>query len=351
MSKTTEKQHYVPQFYLEKFTHNGKQLFVYDKVLKKSFPSSKADVAQQRYFYDFPPVDKQRLEVSLYKHAATNAFIKSNFDKIREVLLDDQMVEHSLSNMEGLFAQSLRSILHRIDIRKLRNVFRQDLKMDLAFFMAIQIMRTKEFRDTQAEIMEAATYDLLKTEYPKDANNYEVRIDPKTMAFDHADIMFDPELQITIMDILTQHIWMVGINNTKFPFYTSDAPIVKITHKEDPQGKISYAGLGAEGIQIAFPLSPHYILLLYDRNYHRKQHANENKLITLNERLVKRYNCYQVAQSNRQVFCPSSSFELIEEMLIDSPEIFSEKKTRVEIDSDDSFMHFRSTLGNWKPKY
>ncbi len=46
-----KKQHYVQQSYLRRFSHDETRIFVYDKVLRKSFPNAMLDVAQESHFY------------------------------------------------------------------------------------------------------------------------------------------------------------------------------------------------------------------------------------------------------------------------------------------------------------
>jgi hypothetical protein len=50
----TKKQHYVPQFYLKRFADARKRIYVFDKLTKRSFLASVTDIANERYFYDFP---------------------------------------------------------------------------------------------------------------------------------------------------------------------------------------------------------------------------------------------------------------------------------------------------------
>ena len=55
MSQIVKKQHYVPQCYLRSFAVQ-EQLFVLDKIKKSVYPAKVKDVAQDRYFNDFPDV-------------------------------------------------------------------------------------------------------------------------------------------------------------------------------------------------------------------------------------------------------------------------------------------------------
>jgi hypothetical protein len=55
-----KKQHYVPRFYLRRFTQDGSRLYVYDKFTGRSFPPRVEDVASENCFYD-PTVASQKV--------------------------------------------------------------------------------------------------------------------------------------------------------------------------------------------------------------------------------------------------------------------------------------------------
>ena len=49
-----KQQHFVPQCYLKNFANEEHRLFVWDKIKKASYPSHVKNIAQERYFNDFP---------------------------------------------------------------------------------------------------------------------------------------------------------------------------------------------------------------------------------------------------------------------------------------------------------
>ena len=53
VKREKKKQHYVPQFYLKRFSTDGHSVFVFDKFTQKVFRTNIANVASGRYFYDF----------------------------------------------------------------------------------------------------------------------------------------------------------------------------------------------------------------------------------------------------------------------------------------------------------
>ena len=94
MSKT-KKEHYVPQSYLRRFSSDGKQIHVYDKILKRSFTSGIRDVAQESHFYDIP---------------------RESFPTELKVSEEDlQAVEKAFNKIEGLFSQTVEEVLSLTD--------------------------------------------------------------------------------------------------------------------------------------------------------------------------------------------------------------------------------------------
>src|SRR5438105_3087424 len=88
----TKRQHYVPQFYLRRFSQDGKRIHVYDKILRKTFPDGIRNVAQESYFNDV----------------------------LKEVILPDektvsecdlQIIEHALSRIEDMFSKTVEDML------------------------------------------------------------------------------------------------------------------------------------------------------------------------------------------------------------------------------------------------
>jgi hypothetical protein len=142
--------------------------------------------------------------------------------------------------------------------------------------------------------------------------------------------MFDRKQWNALGRILLDHAWIIGVNKTSTPLYTSDNPVVKWGHFKSPI--LSYDGFASPGIEIAFPLTPNFILLIFDRGVFPEMAARlDNKVSQLNEENVTYYNSLQVLQSFRQVYCSTRNFDLAEEMCADDPQISDLTKRRVEV--------------------
>jgi len=297
-----KKQHYVPQFYLRRFAIDDK-LFLFDKFTQKVVPTNVRDAGSGSYFYDLP----QKL-------------MPPEADEI-----DEQIVEKALGEMESVFAVALDKSLATVERKRRIN---QKQKPAMAFFMALQFLRTPEQRQSGIELEEALANVLLKF-HPDltDADReYRVKFNEEYAAFSHAQFMMDPKVWEEFTGILLRHIWIIGVNNTAQPLYTSDNPIVRQPHKQHPH--MSYSGLASEGIEIDFPLSPRYILLIYERTAFSRYLRLENKCIPISADNVTYFNAAQISQSYRQIYAPSDSFDLVREVCGEHPEWCSPHKRR-----------------------
>lgn len=299
-----KNQHYVPQFYLRGFSSDGCNLFVFDKFKLKSFKTNIKNVACEKGFYDFP-IDQSDI------HG-----------------IDEQIIEKSLGDFENEFAGSLDHLLHQLGKkRRRRSILPVNQKKALALFISIQFLRTRELRSETEEMMEKLDTELLKRSLGKDAEDYSVEINQDWLPIFQAGLMFDPRLLEASVQILTNHIWFVGVNTTDQPFFTSDHPTVKRAHISDPL--VSYSGLASKGIEIVFPLSPKYVLVLCERTAFREFEKLENKIVPMNSENVAYYNSLQINQCYRQILSSSENFDLVREIHKLNPDAFSPKRTRI----------------------
>lgn len=261
MSKV-KKGHHVPESYLKRFTHNGSQLFVFDKFTKRPFPANINDIATERYFYDIP-----------------TEFVTG---KVKQ-----QITEEILSDIETSFSNVSHGIIEAI---KNNGSITANQKEAMSYFLTVQILRTRKFR-----------------------NLLQVVLNEKMAKLKQAELMFNPANHNPIIKKLKNHIWIIGINKTTQPFYTSDNPIVRRAHKTHPIR--SFTGFGSQGIEVAFPLSSRCIILMFEKTFFKKFVDLDCKSIPIfTENAVKAYNELQVLQSHRQIYCMTSEFALAEQI-------------------------------------
>jgi Protein of unknown function (DUF4238) len=115
-----------------------------------------------------------------------------------------------------------------------------------------------------------------------------------------------------VMTILFEHIWIVGENNTSQPLLTSDDPVVRHSHAKPYAG----SGFASPGIEILFPLSSRFILVLLDRaHFKRSDYLTDGIVHQLFPEQVLHYNVSQVRDSYPQVFCQQDRFDQAREYI------------------------------------
>ena len=346
MEKPKKNQHYVPQSYLKNFilnpNKNEKQIFVFDKVTQRKFTNSIKNIAYEKYFYDFPEILVSPGE-------------------------DPQKVENLFSELEGRQHKLLKHIQKKIDFFRMnliqilisKKVLNQSQKIDLSYVVAFQLFRTKEFRNFLLEMREVNKpfFDkLIKqeineiiTQFPAEYSitlNEESASEIKSMLFErtddklsfmykeglsaiHSNFMFSSYEQAS--QIIRKHIYLIGINDTNKPFFTSDHPVVQYPH-------LGLNGINSPGIEIAFPINSKAILIMKEKSHFYKFAKLDGNFFPLTLNDVDFYNQLQVYGSNRFVFCSEDRFDLVEEICKNNPDVCSSNKTRIqlkEIPTDD----------------
>jgi hypothetical protein len=134
-------------------------------------------------------------------------------------------------------------------------------------------------------------------------------------SLEQAKFMLDPVLLTRSYLALIEHIWIVGINKTKQPLYTSDTPVVGRPHQS------TLAGFDSEGIEICFPLTPKCVLNLLERNHFGNLKRLDGKVRPLNAEQVRYFNHMQVTYSNRQIYSITDDFSHAKDLLDKHPEL------------------------------
>jgi hypothetical protein len=310
-------QHYVPQAYLKRFADGEERMWVFDKYTKKSFHSHVRNVASETYFYDIPA------ELAAIAPPGLN--------------IDVKYVEKWFSKIEGDFNTAVQSLIDHLEQTAGSEdpVFTTvDQRDFLAFCIAQQAVRTKEFRLWTSELEEKGEQAIINMVAKMRGIAERVERQPQSDAekqLRHIQMLLDPETARGIYECLAGHIWFIGVNNTNQLLYTSDSPIVRIEHKKQPN--FSHMGYCSPGVEIALPISSKYILVICEREFHKQLQVVDGKQRNLNPNNVATYNRLQVLQSNRQVYCATQSFDLAEEVCAAHLEACTPDKDRVQVNT------------------
>lgn len=324
MSKV-KNQHQVPQVYLRRFANARGNMYAFDKVTRRSYECTVRDAASETYFYDFSEAVMQHVRA----YAATVPESELPADE-RQRLLDPQLVEKDLSQMEGSFAAALTDVDQSLDAT---GCITQPQKAQLAYFIMRQMLRGRDFRDLQLEaankLGDALAQILVAQQYgPSEVGKVRVSVDERYVAAMHARMLYDEQFNRTIMDVLQKRIWIIGVNDTGQPLYTSDCPVIWRSHE-----KQETYGVASPGVEVMFPLSPRYAISMFDRDKNPALIRADCKSIPLEPDHVLYYNSGQVIRSYRHVYSSTAQFELAADVCAHHPEVCDPKRERVQVAS------------------
>lgn len=330
----TKKEHYVPRCYLKNFATFEQRIDLFDKwKLEVRRNQVIMNVAMENKFYDLDllgllgKMDTQVFEKSksdLMKIVGTDCW-----EDVKKIIGNEKYIEKEhFSNLEDIYTPLLESIIKKSyngnswTIRNCSSMSESE-KVLLSFFAGVQIIRTKRFRDTLGDMIAGAAQTLAykaqmhdEDALPKEA--FEVRANPEFVKLHHSALMLDPEVVLHFAEVLLNHVWVMCVNKTSIPFYTSDDPVVKIPHKKDEFR--SYSGFASEAIEIAFPISPSLLLCMYDRKTYGHLFTDRQYYEITDPEEVIFYNWYQIHNSYRYVFSNNTDFSEAKKYCQDHPE-------------------------------
>lgn len=325
----TKKEHYVPRFYLKKFCDVDNKIWVFDKRSQNKRKQRVSEIAMENYFYD---LDLDRVTIDAKKEKEfqnlSNEFLEKgifdNFDQMKESLKKYVEKDYFLK-VEPLFSKLLNDISEKANGANrwyIQNCYAFSIKEKeiLSVMFAIQLMRTKTMREEYKDGIEKLTSQLFN-KFIKDSDDedVEVNMDKEALKWQHVSMMLDPDYLETMSDILNSHIWIMLINKTSKSFYTSDNPIAKIPNVIHPhKGNM---GIGSEGMELLFPITPNLIVGMYEKEYFRSKMLDRS-FVEINEpEVIDRFNSAQILSSYRCVFSKENSFELAEKLIKENPDL------------------------------
>jgi hypothetical protein len=266
-SKWKRREHYVPRFYLDLF---GEPLFVFDKQTGNVFSTTSKNIAFEEGFYDLDP------------------------------LID---LEGLIAENENLMNDGLNELVDKMNPIAISLTAR----IRVSLFVALQFVRTKEFR---AEIKEMG--GKMMTEL--------VKGNPEFRNLDFKVVMKDELAQVlqaqTIVGdavpqfgyILGNSVWTLLVNRTKVPFWTSDNPVS--LYNPIDYGEISGLGFAVRGIQTHFPLNAKLLLLILDP----RSYPHTPIKVVKDRRTISYENEFQLYNATRFVISSTNDFSAAKEI-------------------------------------
>jgi len=293
MNTKIKIQHYVPRFYLNNFVIKPRKhsVYCYDKTKSNYFVVSTKNIASESHFYDMPNEEEQR-------------------------------IEKALNLIESSFAPVYEKILVNEDLGSLTS----DEKETVALFVVAQELRTREHRETIADMMKQAKKRIYKETLSEEFKE-RYGIDKWDTEEEVKSLHLNMFKQIPLYtEITLQMKWILFINRTPVPFWTSDHPVNRFNPVDaKPHGNL---GLLCRGIEIHFPLSPKMVLsfcepITYELLPGRFEIKDIQNAIF--------ENWLQVAHSTRYVFSNINDFTLAERILRENPSLREIDRKRIQV--------------------
>ena len=339
----TKKEHYVPRCYLKNFENEQERINVFDKFKLQLRNQRIIEVAMENYFYDINFDKMMELvkvdRIDKFKEDILTITGAQDWETVRKLMGNDKYIEKEFfAKQESLYNILLNRIIeksHKGNQWVIDNCSccSDDEKLFLSCFIAIQIIRTKTFRESLGETIEKLYQTLayksqMNDEDALSKNEILVSADKDYVKLEHTNMILNDDATMRFAETLYNHLWVIYVNKTETSFYTSDNPVATIPHKFHKY--MSYSGFNSDGIEIVFPISPTLLLGMYDKKTYYK-HAKDRSYVAITEKEeVDYFNEVQVTNSYRCVFSNQNDFEIAKKLCEKNPQL-QQYQSRVEV--------------------
>ena len=186
------------------------------------------------------------------------------------------------------------------------------------------MLRTKEIRLTFEQSVKQFSEKFGNNLSDKLKKEVEESMKKENVRKSHRRIIL--ESRGTFKEIIKKMKWILTLNKSKFPFWTSDNPVAKYNSIDhSPYGN---AGLTSLGIEIHFPINSKLSLLICDPISFQLE---SDKKVTKDYRHIIRERDLQVRDSTRFVFSNENKFDFAKTMLKENPELKNPERKRVRV--------------------
>lgn len=256
-----KKQHYVPRFYLKKFSikDQGTHIGLYNKHSKKFIQhGSLKSQAYENYFYG-----------------------------------ENGELEEYLSQIEGHVATSMDLLIKTVKLPNRRSADYHHLWI----YTFLQASRTKSSSQSITNLLNTTLKEAMK--YDDTVKDYTSSI---RFELENAPAQ---SLSTTIKGLhLTEDLRCKALlNSTDLPFITSDNPVVKynqfLEKRKKPGGK---TGLVAKGLQVFYPITPRITLVFYDSKVYKIGRNQINEVPLTNKTDIHQLNLLQYLNCESNVY-------------------------------------------------
>lgn len=260
-NKPTTDQHFIPQCYLNQFSTYKEYIYQYDVLSKKQIPSPVPikSICYQKNLYEF--TDEK------------GKFIYRN------------MIEHILVILEGIFADTMRSIRRKAFNK---NNFKTSCFLDsgeknyLAIYMTIQQLRLPWFIDDLENEIKKKYENILEDSSIRNLAVLTSLPIYKNLNINEKNILLD------YFKLFGEMSYFIGVSNNDC-IITSDNPVTLLFDD-------SYEHL----VEVIFPLSSK--MVLYMRPVSQTEIGCKNRLIELTSENIEYINQITIRMSKRWIY-------------------------------------------------
>jgi len=256
-----KSHHYIPQFYLRKFSLNedGKTIGLYNH---------KRDLF---------------ISTTSIKHQACEKYLYGKDDEVEAILSKQE------STIAIMFGRMIKHFLPPADDSIAYKIL-------LRYILYQQSRTTKSGNDFLAGLNNA-----LKTAFDHFYGSDNILTD-RTVVNDNATLMtlVNAEKHLFLLDFMTCKL---VVNLSYLPLITSDAPVITYNqYLEKKNMNIGAHGLPAKGLQIFLPIHPRMMICIYDPAVYDFGRHEQYCMTTESEDEIHQFNVLQYLNSNSQLF-------------------------------------------------
>ena len=274
-------QHFVPQFYLKRFTGDDGLLHIYDKDTDRIFRTSPRNVAAERRFYELP-------------------------DSFHDPLL----MEQQFTNLEQLASSITEDWLGSLQPGQFIEIPSDD-RETMSLYITTQLLRTAEART------------LLNQGISSDHSSWGNPVAQRNV---HIQLLWNDEVVSGISEWVAKCSWVFRINSLEELLYTSDDPI-KVRNKTE---HLYWGQMPREGDYLLFPLTPKVMMYCFDAiGWSNLKPIDCHVIpIPLEAELVRDANIHQVGHARRFVFSERDDFDVAREFCANNPGAVGQQRPR-----------------------
>lgn len=262
-----KRQHFVPQFYLRRFSKDGKSINIWN--IARQIKICNANLKNQcyrNYFYG-----------------------------------QDSIVEETLSTIEANAAQ----VLHSIGDTSLPPSPGSEGHQFLIIYILMQHARTLRMADELNELTDNLAKYLARGSKELEGIDLDsVRVGLKEPALSALSTA------TTCYPLLFDLAYKVLVNKTSLEFVTSDHPVVLYNQLMSFRKDGSNTGFATKGLQIFLPIDPHHMILLYDSNVYSVGTVRRNTVYITRRRDVEKLNLLQFCSASENVYFRDGSLDM-----------------------------------------